>query len=114
MVTILITLFSGTLVGSLIYLGVVVRKLRCAVNCNVSDILNLQNEIKTINRRVDEEVTSITNNLSGIYSELDSKINSRYDKLLDKISSDLHQSRLEMIDMKKVIASLCDKANMIN
>ena len=57
MVTVLITLISGALVGSLIYLGVVVRKLRRTVNNNVVDITNLQNalngEMKHVHDRID-------------------------------------------------------------
>jgi hypothetical protein len=100
MVTVLITLISAALVGSLIYLGVVVRKLRRTVKDNIVDITNLQNNLNTevinihtrieevekcLYQRIDELYTSSENN----YSELDRKIDSRYDKLVDNISRDM-------------------------
>ena len=100
MVTVLITLISGALVGSLIYLGVVVRKLRRTVKDNVVDITNLQNVLNELeqntNRRIDGEVNLMddrfkdTNDCLNIqYHELDRKIDSRYDKLVDNISRDI-------------------------
>jgi len=100
MVTVLITLISGALVGSLIYLGVVVRKLRQTVKDNVLDIKNLENNLnnegmnlynriddveKSLDQKLNEVYTSSGNN----YSELDRKIDSRYDKLVDNISRDM-------------------------
>ena len=100
MATVLITLISGALVGSLIYLGVVVRKLIRTVKDNVVDITNLQNVLNELdqntNRRIDGEVLSMddrfkdTNDSLNIqYHELDRKIDSRYDKLVDNISRDI-------------------------
>jgi len=93
MATVLITLISGALVGSLIYLGVVVRKLRRTVKDNVVDITNLQNnlngEVINICNRIDEVEKCLYNN----YSELDRKIDSRYDKLVDNIYKDMEQLR---------------------
>ena len=82
MVTVLITLISGALVGSLIYLGVVVRKLRRTVDKNVLDIKNLENALN-------EEAQNIYNKIDDCCLELDRKIDSRYDKLLDNISRDI-------------------------
>lgn len=104
MATVLITLISGALVGSLIYLGVVVRKLRRTVKDNVVDITNLQNNLngeviniynrideveKCLYQRINELYTAFDNN----YSELDRKIDSRYDKLVDNISRDMELLR---------------------
>jgi len=94
MVTVLITLISGALVGSLIYLGVVVRKLRRTVKDNVVDITNLQNalngEMQNVHGRIDivsKETDDKLKELSDCWnhnsSEMDRKIDSRYDKLYD-------------------------------
>ena len=98
MVTVLITLISGALVGSLIYLGVVVRKLRRTVNNNVVDITNLQNalngEVQNVHGRIDivsKETDDKLKELSDCWnhnsSEMDRKIDSRYDKLLHDYSN---------------------------
>jgi hypothetical protein len=105
MATVLITLISGALVGSLIYLGVVVRKLRRTVKDNVVDITNLQNalsvEIQNTHNRIDDVTKEIEDrfkefdsNLNNTYSELDRKIDSRYDKLQDNLLRDLKPFRL--------------------
>ena len=94
MATVLITLISGALVGSLIYLGVVVRKLRRTVKDNVVDITNLQNalngEMQNVHGRIDivsKETDDKLKELSDCWnhnsSEMDRKIDSRYDKLYD-------------------------------
>ena len=99
MVTVLITLISGALVGSLIYLGVVVRKLRRTVNNNVVDITNLQNalngEMQNVHGRIDivsKETDDKLKELSDCWnhnsSEMDRKIDSRYDKLSSNMSND--------------------------
>ena len=104
MVTVLITLISGALVGSLIYLGVVVRKLRRTVKDNVVDITNLQNalngEMQNVHGRIDDVTKEIEDrfkefdsNLNNIYSELDRKIDSRYDKLQDNLLRDIEHLR---------------------
>ena len=100
MATVLITLISGALVGSLIYFGVVVRKLRRTVKDNVLDIKNLENalngEAQSIQSRIDDSVNDLDKKLNDLdstlgnaYSELDRKIDSRYDKLVDNISRDM-------------------------
>lgn len=104
MVTVLITLISGALVGSLIYLGVVVRKLRQTIKENVVDITNLQNNLNNegmnIYNRIDEVEKSLYQKLEQLYTssdnnyhELDRKIDSRYDKLVDNISRDMELLR---------------------
>ncbi len=98
MVTVLITLISGALVGSLIYLGVVVRKLRRTVKDNVVDITNLQNalngEMQNVHGRIDivsKETDDKLKELSDCWnhnsSEMDRKIDSRYDKLSSNMSN---------------------------
>lgn len=83
MVTVLITLISGALVGSLIYLGVVVRNLRRTVNNNVLDIKNLESALNGEMQNVQSTISNVQNDLEINYSELDRKIDSRYDKLYD-------------------------------
>jgi len=116
MATVLITLISGALVGSLIYLGVVVRKLRRTVKDNVLDIKNLENvlnvEIQNIHNRIDDVTKEIEDkfkefdsNLNNIYSELDRKIDSRYDKLQDNLLRDIEHLRnlsRESLGLKEV------------
>ena len=94
MVTVLITLISGALVGSLIYLGVVVRKLRRTVKDNVVDITNLQNalngemqnvhgRINIVSKETDDKLKELSDCWNHNSSEMDRKIDSRYDKLYD-------------------------------
>ena len=83
MVTVLITLISGTLVGSLIYLGVVVRKLRQTVKDNVVDIKNLHTALHAEIQNVQGTISNVQNELIVNYSELDRKLDSRCDKLYD-------------------------------
>jgi len=91
MVTVLITLISGALVGSLIYLGVVVRKLRRTVNNNVLDIKNLENALNGEMQNVQGAISNVQNDLQINYSELDRKIDSRYDKLYDGYNKENQQ-----------------------
>ena len=93
MVTVLITLISGALVGSLIYLGVVVRKLRRTVKDNVVDITNLQNALNAEIKIVYDTINNVQNDLETNYSELDRKIDSRYDKLQDNLLKDIEHLR---------------------
>ena len=93
MVTVLITLISGALVGSLIYLGVVVRKLRRTVKDNVVDIINLQNALNAEIKIVYDTINNVQNDLETNYSELDRKIDSRYDKLQDNLLKDIEHLR---------------------
>jgi len=83
LVTVLITLVSVAVVGSIAYLVAVVRKLRRVVKQNEVDIIDLQNalngEILNINNRFNEFDSSMSN----VQNELDRKIDSRCDKLYD-------------------------------
>ena len=91
MVTVLITLISGALVGSLIYLGVVVRNLRRTVNNNVLDIKNLESSLNGEMQNVQGTISNVQNDLEINYSELDRKIDSRYDKLYDGYNKENQQ-----------------------
>ena len=83
LVTVLITLLSVAVIGSIAYLVAVVRKLRRVVKQNEVDIIDLQNalngEILNINNRFNEFDSSMSN----VQNELDRKIDSRCDKLYD-------------------------------
>ena len=83
LVTVLITLLSVAVVGSIAYLVVVVRKLRRVVKDNTVDIKHLQeslhNEVQILNNRFNE----FDNSVSNVYNDLDRKIDSRCDKLYD-------------------------------
>ena len=83
LVTVLITLLSVAVIGSIAYLVAVVRKLRRVVKQNEVDITDLQNalngEVININNRLVEFDSSISN----VYNELDRKLDSRCDKLFD-------------------------------
>ena len=81
--TVLITLISGALVGSLIYLGVVVRKLRRTVKDNVVDITNLQNALIAEVQNINNRLVEFDNSVSNVYNDLDRKLDSRCDKLYD-------------------------------
>ena len=83
MVTVLITLISGALVGSLIYLGVVVRKLRRTVKDNVVDITNLQNALIAEVQNINNRLVEFDNSVSNVYNDWDRKLDSRCDKLYD-------------------------------
>jgi len=102
MATVLITLISGALVGYLIYLGVVVRKLRRTVNNNVLGIKNLESalngEMQNVHGRIDivsKETDDKLKELSDCWnhnsSEMDRKIDSRYDKLYDGYNKENQQ-----------------------
>ena len=127
-VTVLITLISGALVGSLIYLGVVVRKLRQTVNNNVVDITNLQNALngeiqnahermEVISKETDDRLKELSHWCNQNSSEMDRKIDSRYDKLssntsnlYDEISREINR-RSE--NLSSDISDLIKKVNTI-
>ena len=128
MVTVLITLISGALVGSLIYLGVVVRKLRRTVKDNVVDITNLQNALngeiqnahermEVISKETDDRLKELSDWCNQNSSEMDRKIDSRYDKLssntsnlYDEISREINR-RSE--NLSSDITDLIKKVNII-
>ena len=83
LVTVLITLLSVAVVGSIVYLVAVVRKLRQVVKDNVVDITNLQNTLNAEVQNVRGKISNVQSDLSTTYSDLDKKIDSRCDKLYD-------------------------------
>jgi peptidoglycan hydrolase CwlO-like protein len=96
LVTVLITLVSVAVVGSIAYLVAVVRKLRRVVNKNTVDITNLQNalnnEVQIIHNRFSEFDSSVSN----VYNELDRKIDSRCDKLFDGYNKEILRVNQEL------------------
>ena len=83
LVTVLITLVSVAVVGSIAYLVAVVRKLRRVVKNNVLDITNLENALNAEIQNVHGTIINVQNDLIVNYSELDRKLDSRCDKLYD-------------------------------
>lgn len=83
LVTVLITLVSGAVVGSIAYLVVVVRKLRQVVKDNVVDITNLQNALIAEVQNINNRLVEFDNSVSNVYNDLDRKLDSRCDKLYD-------------------------------
>lgn len=96
LVTVLITLLSVAVVGSIAYLVAVVRKLRRVVKQNEVDITDLQNalngEILNINNRFNEFDGSVSN----VYNELDRKLDSRCDKLYDGYNKEVENVYQEL------------------
>ena len=83
LVTVLITLLSVAVVGSIAYLVVVVRKLRQVVKDNVVDITNLQNALIAEVQNINNRLVEFDNSVSNVYNDLDRKLDSRCDKLYD-------------------------------
>lgn len=106
LVTVLITLVSGAVVGSIAYLVAVVRKLRRVVNKNTVDITNLQNalnnEVQIIHNRFNEFDTS----MSTVYTDLDRKIDSRCDKLFDGYNKEILRVNQELNKRDETIEHL--------
>ena len=103
-VTVLVTLISGTLIGFLIYVGVVVGKLKQTAKVQSEDISNLQTSLsesitgthKRIDELMDETNDRFNSNnydLSLSIEEVNKKIDSRYDKLLSKIDEEQHKTK---------------------
>ena len=106
LVTVLITLVSVAVVGSIAYLVAVVRKLRRVVKDNTVDITHLQeslhNEVQIINNRFNEFDSSMSN----IYNDLDRKIDSRCDKLFDGYNKEILRVNQELQKRDESIAHL--------
>ena len=83
LVTVLITLVSVAVVGSIAYLVAVVRKLRRVVKQNEVDITNLQNALNAEVININNRLVEFDSSMSNAYNELDRKIDSRSDKLFD-------------------------------
>ena len=106
LVTVLITLVSVAVVGSIAYLVAVVRKLRRVVNNNTVDITHLQealhNEVQILNNRFNEFDTS----MSTVYTDLDRKIDSRCDKLFDGYNKEILRVNQELNKRDETIEHL--------
>jgi hypothetical protein len=107
LVTVLITLLSVAVVGSIAYLVAVVRKLKRVVKDNTVDVTNLQqslqfevtelhNRINNSNDELDNRLRDFDNTVSNMYNELDRKIDSRCDKLYDGYNKEVQQVYLEL------------------
>jgi len=83
LVTVLITLLSVAVVGSIAYLVAVVRKLRRVVKQNEVDITDLQNALNGEVININNRLVEFDSSMSNVYNELDRKIDSRSDKLFD-------------------------------
>jgi gas vesicle protein len=106
LVTVLITLVSGAVVGSIAYLVAVVRKLRRVVKDNTVDITHLQttlnNEVQIIHNRFSEFDSSVSN----VYNDLDRKIDSRCDKLFDGYNKEILRVNQELNKRDETIEHL--------
>jgi uncharacterized membrane protein len=107
LVTVLITLVSVAVVGSIAYLVAVVRKLRQVVKDNVVDITNLQNalngEVVNIKSRIeyvaddlDKRIKEVDVLVTDSYTDLDRKLDSRCDKLYDGYNKELENIHNKM------------------
>jgi uncharacterized protein YqeY len=83
LVTVLITLLSVAVVGSIAYLVAVVRKLRRVVKNNEVDITGLQNALNDEVININNRLVEFDNSVSNVYNDLDRKLDSRCDKLYD-------------------------------
>ena len=125
-VTVLITLISGALVGSLIYLGVVVRKLRRTVNNNEVDITNLQDALNGemqnahgrmdgITKETDDRLKELSDWWNHNSSEMDRKIDSRYDKLFSNTSNVYDEISIEIENRyDKISSDISDLIRKVN
>ena len=83
LVTVLITLVSVAVLGSIAYLVAVVRKLRRVVKNNQVDITDLQNALNAEVQNINNRLVEFDNSMSNVHNELDRKLDSRCDKLYD-------------------------------
>ena len=83
LVTVLITLLSVAVVGSIAYLVAVVRKLRRVVKNNEVDITDLQNALNGEVQNINNRLVEFDSSMSNVYNDLDRKLDSRCDKLYD-------------------------------
>lgn len=107
LVTVLITLLSVAVIGSIAYLVAVVRRLRQVVKDNTVGITSLQqvvqNEITELHDRInksneefDNRMREFDSSISNIISEMERKIDSRCDKLYDGYNKEVHQVYQEL------------------
>jgi nitrate/nitrite-specific signal transduction histidine kinase len=96
LVTVLITLVSVAVVGSIAYLVAVVRKLRRVVNNNTVDITHLQNALNNEVQNIDNRFNEFDSSMSTVYNDLDRKIDSRCDKLFDGYNKEILRVNQEL------------------
>ena len=107
LVTVLITLVSVAVVGSIAYLVAVVRKLRQVVKDNTVDITSLQqviqnettelhNRINDSNNEFDNRMREFDSSMSNVFNDLERKIDSRCDKLYDGYNKEVQQVYQEL------------------
>lgn len=107
LVTVLITLLSVAVIGSIAYLVAVVRKLRQVVKDNTVDITSLQqviqNEITELHNRInksndefDDRIKEFDSSISNVINEIERKIDSRCDKLYDGYNKEVQQVYQEL------------------
>ena len=96
LVTVLITLVSVAVVGSIAYLVAVVRKLRRVVNNNTVDIKNLQNALNNEVQIIHNRFNEFDSSMSTVYTDLDRKIDSRCDKLFDGYNKEILRVNQEL------------------
>ena len=107
LVTVLITLLSVAVIGSIAYLVAVVRKLRQVVKDNTVDITSLQqviqnettelhNRINNSNNEFDNRIREFDSSMSNVFNDLERKIDSRCDKLYDGYNKEVQQVYQEL------------------
>ena len=107
LVTVLITLLSVAVIGSIAYLVAVVRKLRQVVKDNTVDITSLQqviqnettelhNRINDSNNEFDNRMREFDSSMSSVFNDLERKIDSRCDKLYDGYNKEVQQVYQEL------------------
>ena len=107
LVTVLITLLSVAVIGSIAYLVAVVRKLRQVVKDNTVDITSLQqviqnettelhNRINDSNNEFDNRMREFDSSMSNVFNDLERKIDSRCDKLYDGYNKEVQQVYQEL------------------
>ena len=106
LVTVLITLVSVAVVGSIAYLVAVVRKLRRVVNNNTVDITHLQNALNNEVQNIDNRFNEFDSSMSTVYNDLDRKIDSRCDKLFDGYNKEILRVNQELNKRDETIEHL--------
>lgn len=107
LVTVLITLLSVAVIGSIAYLVAVVRKLRQVVKDNTVEITSLQqviqNEITELHNRInksndefDDRMKEFDSSISNVINEIDRKIDRRCDKLHEGYNKEVQQVYQEL------------------
>ncbi len=106
LVTVLITLVSVAVVGSIAYLVAVVRKLRRVVNNQTVDITSLQNALNNEVQIIHNRFNEFDSSMSTVYTDLDRKIDSRCDKLFDGYNKEILRVNQELNKRDETIEHL--------